>query len=242
MSETIQFVLLLIGAYLLGSVPAAYLVGKWSRGIDIRQYGSGNVGATNLMGIASKRVAIPVIIFDVVKGLVTVWVAHLMGLGIVYQVLVGLVTISGHNWPIFLRFSGGRGLLTTLGVALILPAVDNLVPWEIVAFLGLAGIGIFIFHNLPLGVNVGVAAMPVVSWGVDEPLPLTLGFLAMFLVGAVRRLTVPRAAITGLVSYRQLFINRLLFDRDIRDREIWIHRAPTEASLIDIKKCKGKVD
>ena len=60
----------LVGAYLLGSVPSAYLAGKWSRGIDIRQYGSGNVGATNLLRFTSKRVALPVIIFDSAKGMI----------------------------------------------------------------------------------------------------------------------------------------------------------------------------
>ena len=60
----IKFILLILGAYLLGSVPAAYLVAKWSRGIDIRQYGSGNVGAANVLAIVSKRWAIPVTIFD----------------------------------------------------------------------------------------------------------------------------------------------------------------------------------
>ena len=131
--------------------------------------------------------------------------------------------------------------MTTLGVAFILPLINGLVPWEIIIFLLIAGIGIFVLHNLPLGVNTGVAAMPLVSWGFHEPLDITWGFLAMFLIGVARRLTVPRAAVGEPVSYRQLFINRLLFDRDIRDREAWIHRdlvKPTQPS----KKSKGKVD
>ena len=60
----IKFALLILGAYLLGSIPAAYLVAKWARGIDLRQYGSGNVGSTNLMKQTSKRLGIPVIFFD----------------------------------------------------------------------------------------------------------------------------------------------------------------------------------
>ena len=119
----IELVLLILGAYLLGSVPAAYLVAKWSRGIDLRQYGSGSVGASNVVAVASRWWSIPVIIFDLGKGLVMVWVAQLLGLGVAQQVTVGLAVIVGHNWPVFLRFSGGRGILTTLGV------VSILVPW-----------------------------------------------------------------------------------------------------------------
>ena len=100
MLEVIKFASLLIAAYLLGSVPAAYLVAKWSRGIDIRKYGSGNVGASNIVRIVSTRWAIPVIIFDVGKGAVMVWAAQLLGLGIAQQVTVGLAAIIGHNWPV----------------------------------------------------------------------------------------------------------------------------------------------
>jgi len=222
----IEFVLLLLGAYLLGSVPAAYLAGRWSRGIDIRQYGSGNVGATNLLGLTPKWIAIVVIILDLGKGIVMVWVAQLIGLGIAQQVAVGLVTIIGHNWPVFLRFSGGRGLLTILGIALFLPLINGLIPWEIIAFLALAAVGLFIIHSMPLGTGAGIVAMPLISWGLSEPPAMTLGFLAMFLIMFIRRLTAPKTSVTASVPPRQLLLNRLLFDRDIRDREAWIRRQP----------------
>jgi len=222
-----EFVLLLLAAYLLGSVPAAYLAARWSRGVDIRQYGSGNVGAANLMRLTSKRIAIPVIIFDLGKGMLMVWAAQLIGLDIAQQVAAGLAAIIGHNWPVFLRFSGGRGGITTLGVALVLPLINGpLVPWEIVVFLAAAGIGLLITHETPLGVGAGIAAMPLVSWGADEPLPMTLGFLAMFLIMVIRRLTAPKTSITASVPSGQLVLNRLLFDRDIRDRQAWISQQP----------------
>ena len=73
----VEFALLILAAYLLGSVPAAYLVAKFSRGVDLRQYGSGNVGANNLLRLTSKRLALPVFVFDFGKGLAMVWVAQL---------------------------------------------------------------------------------------------------------------------------------------------------------------------
>ena len=223
----IEFVLLLLAAYLLGSVPAAYLAARWSHRIDIRQYGSGNVGVGNLRGLVSKWVIILTVIFDLGKGIVMVWAAQLIDLVIAQQVAVGLAAIIGHNWPVFLRFSGGRGMLTTLGVALVLPLLNGpLVPWEMVVFLVAAGIGLLITHQTPLGVGAGVAAMPLVSWVAGKPLPMTLGFLAIFLIMVTRRLTAPKTSITASVPSGQLVLNRLLFDRDIRDRKAWIHRQP----------------
>ncbi|GAH54098.1 unnamed protein product, partial [marine sediment metagenome] len=116
----IEFGLLTLGAYLLGSVPAAYLAARWFRGIDIRQYGDGNVGASNLLRLTSKRIAIPVVIFDLGKGALMVWMAQLLGLDTTQQVTVGLAAVIGHNWPVFLRFNGGRGIFTSLGVISIL--------------------------------------------------------------------------------------------------------------------------
>ncbi len=222
---TIEFGLLTLGAYLLGSVPAAYLAARWSRGIDIRQCGDGNVGSTNLMRLTSKRIAIPVIIFDLGKGALMVWAAQLVGLDITQQVTVGIAAIIGHNWPVFLRFNGGRGIFTTLGIIFIL--VPR--PW-----LGLIALiiayGMAPFRQLALGTIIAVASLPIFSWllpqlfGIEKPLPIALGFVAIFLLVVIRRLTAPRTIFTASVTLRQLLVNRLLFDRDIRDRKAWIDR------------------
>lgn len=222
--------MLTLGAYLLGAVPAAYLVARLSRGIDLRRYGSGSIGASNLWQSTSRWIAMPIIPYDLGKGMLAVWIAQLVGLDVTQQVIVGLATIVGHNWSVFLRFGGGRGMLTTLGVALILPLINGLVPWGIIIALIIVAIGTFVIHNVPLGVGVAVTALPIVSWAVGDPLPITLGFLVIFLITVIKRLAMPRTAISASLSNRQLLLNRLLFDRDIRDREAWIHRAPPEAN------------
>lgn len=222
---TVEFALLILVAYLLGSVPAAYLVARWARGIDIRRYGSGNVGAANVTTTVGRRWAIPVIIFDLVKGALAIWVAQWLGLGVAQQVAIGLAAIIGHNWPVFLRFSGGRGGLTIIGVTLILMPKLGLILVAIVFSFGL-------IRQLALGTILVITILPVCAWFFSqpmdgtEPLPLTLGFLAVFVITVIRRLTVPRSAVSASVGKRELVINRLLFDRDIRDKEAWIHRAP----------------
>jgi glycerol-3-phosphate acyltransferase PlsY len=216
----------LVGAYLLGSVPSAYLAGKWSRGIDIRRYGSGNVGATNLLRFTSKRVALPVIIFDSAKGMIMVAVAWQLGLGVTEQLLVGIAAIAGHNWPVFLRFSGGRGVITTMGVAFLLPIVNSLVPLRtsllVSVLYGSIALVSAYFKRLPLGVFIIVAIFPVVTWGLIGSLSITLGYLGMFLIFVIRRLTASQPISVTSISRRQILINRLLYDRDMRDKEAWM--------------------
>src|SRR3972149_4869729 len=119
-------VTLIVCAYLFSSLPAAQIMAKVVKGVDLKQFGSGNVGASNLVRATSRRTAIPVIIFDFVKGLLAVLLAKWLGMDAYQQVGVGLAAIAGHNWPVFLGFSGGRGILTSLGV------VAAFLPWAAV--------------------------------------------------------------------------------------------------------------
>lgn len=224
----IEFALLVLASYLLGSIPAAYIAARLSRGIDIRQYGSGNVGLANLWRLAPRWLSITVFIFDLAKGMAPVYIAQVINLPVYQQVIIGLAVIGGHNWPVFLGFSGGRGILTTMGVVLIL------MPWGVAIFLAILSFTILV-KSTPLPVLAGIAALPLASWffsqplGVEEPLPVTLGFLAIFLIIVIRRLTARQTTAIS-TGKKQLLLNRLLFDRDIRDKEAWVHRVPSESS------------
>ena len=225
-------IVLAIGAYLLGSVPAAYLIARWSRGIDVRRYGSGNVGASNVLRVASKRLSIPVIIFDLGKGILPVWVAQLIGLEVYQQVVVGVAAISGHNWSIFLHFSGGRGVLTTVGVAFAFA------PWLAVVLVAVA-FAFLPFGKFAFGTLLAITMLPIFSWFLAEPfgisrsLTLTLGFTAILLLAIVRRLTAPKTSFTDTVPTGQLILNRILLDRDIRDRKAWITRVPAGETSVE---------
>ena len=226
----IEFILLVLGAYLLGSVPVAYLVAKWTRGIDIRQYGSGNVGAANIFAVVSKRWSIPVTIFDICKGALAVWVAQLLGLGAAQQVTVGIVTIIGYNSPIFLRFKGGRGVFTGLGVITMLSPKLGLIAMVMSCTLAP-------FRQIPLSVTIALVSVPILSWflsqslGIEARLPVTLGFTALVLIVLSRRLVAPRTRLSESVSPVELVINRLFFDRDIRDRKAWVSQTRSEANF-----------
>ncbi|MBA7561690.1 MAG: hypothetical protein GH159_02980 [Dehalococcoidia bacterium] len=219
-----EFVLLLVGGYLMGSIPAAYLAAWWTRRIDIRQYGSGNVGGANLIKLGARWIAVIVGLFDTGKAMPAVWVAHLIGLDLTQQVIIGIAAVVGHNWPVFLRFSGGRGIATIMGVALIVPLLNGYIPWSLIAFLAIMIANVLTVRSIPVGIGISVAVMPIVSWAVGEPLELILGFVAMFIIMVIRRLTPRRTQISASVTTGELLLNRLLFDRDIRDREAWINQ------------------
>ena len=224
---TIEFGLLILGSYLLGSVPPAYLAAKWSRGIDIRKHGTGKVGAANVLSTAPKWLAIPVTIFDIGKGVLAVWIAQLLGFGAVEQIAVGSITVIGHNWPIFLRFQGGRGVFTTLGITTMLSPKLGLIilvmPYTLAPL-----------RQVAIGVFLALVSLPIFSWFLSQPLdieerlPITLGLVALALIGLSKRLVARRTPLSKSVPQWQLFVNRLLFDRDTRDRKVWINRTPSE--------------
>lgn len=223
------WLVLMLAAYLLGSVPVAYLAARLFRRMDLRQCGTRQVGTGNLWRMTSWRIGLPVGVFDFSKGLVMVWVAQAVGLDIAQQLVVGLAAIIGHNWPIFLRFSGGRGLAPTVGVMLIIPFINDMSPWPTVVFLAILVIGTVILRSSPLPSLIGVAALPLVGWSFHEPLPVILCLLAILLVMVLKRLAVPRTAEASSLGKAQLFFNRLLFDRDIGDRITWMYRSPSDA-------------
>jgi len=114
----VKIIFCLAISYLIGSLPTAYIAGRFTRGIDIRKYGSGNIGATNVFRVLGKTPGIIVLIIDIFKGVVAIAIIPgIFGLHeVMAYVLAGLAVVSGHNWTVFLQFKGGKGMATSLGV------------------------------------------------------------------------------------------------------------------------------
>ena len=116
----------LILAYLIGSVPSAVWVGRTFYNTDVREYGSGNAGATNTFRVLGYRAGIVVLIMDVMKGFLAVKLAYVVGdydpnlpeLFIDYKLALGVCALFGHIWPVFVGFRGGKGVATMLGILL----------------------------------------------------------------------------------------------------------------------------
>ncbi|MEX2584435.1 MAG: glycerol-3-phosphate 1-O-acyltransferase PlsY [Gemmatimonadota bacterium] len=130
-----------VASYLLGSTPSSYLAGRWARGIDLREHGSGNLGATNSFRVLGARIAAPVMIFDMVKGFIPTALFGLWDSSDVWawSLAYGAAAILGHVFSIYMRFRGGKGVATAAGVFLALSPVAvgvALAAWLIVLKVG----------------------------------------------------------------------------------------------------------
>ena len=145
----------IIGSYLLGAVPTSYLVARGIAGIDLREHGSRNLGATNLYRVLGWRYAIPVGLFDVAKGAIPVAVfAPLVSSSTVFAVACGIAAVVGHVFSIFVRFRGGKGVATAAGVVL------GLTPLALaIAFIVWAAI-VWLTGYVSLGSIVGAVLLP----------------------------------------------------------------------------------
>jgi glycerol-3-phosphate acyltransferase PlsY len=133
-----MFWLLALLAYLLGSLSFAILLSRLSGGPDPRANGSGNPGATNMLRVAGKKLAVLTLLGDLLKGLLPVLVAYLLGLGIQQQAWIGLAAVIGHLYPVYFRFQGGKGVATAAGMLLGLyppAALLALASWALTFYL-----------------------------------------------------------------------------------------------------------
>jgi glycerol-3-phosphate acyltransferase PlsY len=221
------WIILIICAYLVGSIPSSYFAAK-SRGIDLRRHGTFQVGGGNVWRTTSRKLGLIVGIFDFIKGILMVWIAYLQGLDAGQQLAVGLATIIGHNWPVFLRFHGGRGIATLLGIVIVLPIfnVNNVSPWPSVIAVGCVVVITVIFRSSPLPVFFGAASLSLTTWLFGGETAVIMAYLAAFLIIVIKRLTAQPSTEAISISRSRLFLNRLLFDRDIADRTAWVNRKP----------------
>jgi len=112
-----KIALIIISCYLLGSIPFGYIVGKLFKKVDIREFGSGNIGATNALRILGPSLASFAVIGDIGKGIFSIYLAQYFNIdNLLILTIAGLAVICGHDWSLFLGFKGGKGIATTIGV------------------------------------------------------------------------------------------------------------------------------
>jgi glycerol-3-phosphate acyltransferase PlsY len=136
---SIEGILLIIGGYLTGSVPTGVILGKLFTTKDIRQEGSGNIGATNVYRVLGARLGLLTLVGDVLKGVIPVLLARIWLGGDLLIAAVALFTFLGHLYPLFLKFRGGKGVATALGVFIViapLAATSAAVIFIVVAVIG----------------------------------------------------------------------------------------------------------
>lgn len=204
-----KFVAVIILGYLLGSIPFGVLIGRRSAKVDVRRYGSGRTGATNVLRTAGGKAAALVASLDLLKGVLAVVFAGLIvgrgylvvgdfGLGtLVAQVMAALAAVIGHIWPVFLKFHGGRGVATFFGGLIALCPVAALFGGEI----------LIIGAGLTRLVSLGSIAGAVGTYTILVPLTIMNGFpieyLAYALIGTIVIVVMHRDNIRRLMSGKE---------------------------------------
>ncbi len=163
MKEVLVSLAALVVAYLLGSLPSAFIIGKTRRGLDIRKVGSHNMGAMNTFYSVGFWWGMLVLAMDLGKGMLSVAVAMWLGTPWYVPLLAGFLVLAGHNFPVFLKFKGGKGGASMIGVLVIL------MPWG------------FVFYPILLGILFLISRNPTISYGLAF---LCFPFVAGFLYNA----------------------------------------------------------
>lgn len=172
-------ILLIVFGYLMGSVPVGFILGSRS-GIDVRAVGSGNVGATNVARVVGKRQGILTLIADTAKGFLPVILAMQFGASLAATVLVGAAAFLGHLYPIFLKFKGGKGVATALGVLLAVA------PMATLMLVALFAVTVLASRIVSLSSILTAVAAPIIFWLFSYP-PLVVGIAAFIALAITYR-------------------------------------------------------
>jgi glycerol-3-phosphate acyltransferase PlsY len=215
-----ESILLITGAYLLGSIPTAYLVGRCLKGRDLRLYGSGTVSGSMVYEHVARWAVVPVGLFDIAKAAVPTWLGLKLGLGPGVAAVAGLAAVLGHNWPVFLGFTGGRGLGSFLGVLLVL------FPWGCPWLLAFLTAGWLLGDSAPWAL-AGIVTLPFLAHLIQGPEVVTPVAAGMLLLTLAKRLEANRRPLPPPGrERREVVLRRLLLDRDVADHRAWLARVP----------------
>jgi glycerol-3-phosphate acyltransferase PlsY len=170
------YLLLIIASYLIGAIPTGVVLARAFSGKDIRQEGSGNIGATNVTRVLGKKLGALTLVGDLLKGFLPVCVGSYLVSSLNVVCLMGCAAFLGHLFPVYLKFKGGKGVATALGVFLYLSPIVILI--EIIIFVFVVGI----WKYVSLGSLIAAASMPLLLVVIGSPKPVVLLSMAFALL------------------------------------------------------------
>jgi glycerol-3-phosphate acyltransferase PlsY len=199
--------LALILAYLLGSIPSAYLAGRLRKGIDIRQVGTRNMGAMNVVYQVGFVPGVLVLLADMGKGAAALALARWLGAPDVTVLLAGVAAIAGHSFPLWLKFHGGKGGATLIGVFFIL------MPWAMAVWLPVLGLLLLLTRFPTLSYSLALLTTPFIAWLIYGSGTLVIYSIGMLLLPGLQY--IPRLKeIRGKAgNWRTAFLRKSLKDR-----------------------------
>jgi len=235
----LAYIALVVGAYLLGSIPYMMLLGR-AKGLDLSKEEDLHIALWHKVG---RLEGLSGVLVDMLKGVIPIIIGLVSNFPLAVTAAAGVAAVLGQMWPVFRKFDGEKGNTTGIGVVIALTMYLTAtysplayIVFIVFAILILIGIGIkiiprfmqsgqtvserFMFggpvsNSMPLGMAIGFAAAPLISWCLRQPSEMTWAFLAVFVAIIIRRLTagLSQDLKTATTSVRSILINRLLYDR-----------------------------
>ena len=208
-------VLLILIAYVLGSIPNALWVGKTFKNIDVREHGSKNTGSTNAARVLGAKLGIFTLILDILKGALPTYLGIVLGANLVTRItgidkldiiVIGMAAILGHTFSLFLKFKGGKAVATTLGVFLVL------VPYAILILLVVFFVIFGLTKYVSLASIVSAVALPITVYLTTRHIPLTILGIIIGLLVIIRHKENIKRLINGTES-------KLSFSKDKKDKK-----------------------
>ena len=206
-NEILFIALALIFAYLLGSFPSAYMMARFRKGIDIRGVGSKNVGAMNVFYKVGFVEGLLVLAVDVGKGAAAVALARWLGVPMIAELFAGIAAVIGHGFPVWLKFRGGRGGATVIGILIFL------MPWGIPFYLGIFGLSLLITRYPTLSYSVAFLCFPFIAWLIYHSGVLVSFSIVILLLPGVKYIPRIKEMRTSGGSWRHVLLRRNLKDR-----------------------------
>ncbi len=191
-------VLVIAIAYLLGSIPSAYIVGRLMKGLDIREVGDGRLGAAAVYRRVGFAGGLIVGFMDLTKGAMAVLLAQNLGLPLPAVLIVGITVVAGHNWSIFLHFKGGKGALATYGV------LASLLFWQLLVALALGAVVYFCTHKSGLTTGVLLGFLSFLSWLTGSEVLLTILPILIALPMVLKHIFMPKAEAVVVAPIQKL--------------------------------------
>jgi glycerol-3-phosphate acyltransferase PlsY len=200
-------ILVIIAAYLIGSFPPAYVVGRLRKGVDIRQVGSRNMGAMNVFYQVGFTEGLLVLAIDVGKGAAAVALARFLGVPVLFQYLAAVVVVLGHSYPVFLKFRGGRGGATCIGI------LAFLIPWGFPAYVAAFGAVLLLTRFPTLSYSIAFIVFPLAGWFVYRDWGLAVFAIGLLMIPLLKYIPRIREMRTRGGSWRHVIRRRGLRDR-----------------------------
>ncbi len=207
MNHAALIIIAIVCAYVIGSIPSAYIMGLLRKGVDIRQIGSRSMGAMNVFYQVGFAEGLAVLVMDIGKGVAAVALTRWLGVPLYAQLLAAAAVVVGHAYPAFLKFRGGRGGATCIGILIYL------MPWGIPVYAAVFGLSLLLTRYPTLSYSLAFLCFPFVAWLKYHSVEFIVFSIAILLLPALKYIPRIREMHRTGGGWRHVFLRKDLKDR-----------------------------